>query len=75
MKTFTDVEWEHIATWSAIIVKFWLAITFFAINLQSMETYPTCLRQTGLSIGTIAANIIGVFGPYVVYLVSKIMLT
>lgn len=54
-------------------VKFWLAITFFVINLQAMETYPTCLRQTGLSIGMIGSNIIGIFGPYIVYLVSKII--
>lgn len=65
-----DVEWQMVATCSVIVVKFWLAITFFVINLQAMETYPTCLRQTGLSIGTIGSNIIGIFGPYIVYLVS-----
>lgn len=66
-----DAEWEFVATCSVIFVKFWLAITFFVINLQAMETYPTCLRQTGLSIGIICSNIIGIFGPYIVYLVSK----
>lgn len=65
-----DVEWEFVATCSVIVVKFWLAITFFVINLQAMETYPTCLRQTGLSIGIIGSNIIGILGPYIVYLVS-----
>lgn len=70
---FPDIEWEFWATWSVIIVKFWLSILFFAINLQSMETYPTCLRQTGMSVGTIAANVIGIFGPYIVYLVSKFL--
>ncbi|XP_031637594.1 carcinine transporter [Contarinia nasturtii] len=65
------VEWEYIATCSVIVVKFWLAITFFVINLQAMETYPTCLRQTGLSIGTIGSNIIGILGPYIVYLGTK----
>lgn len=36
-----DPEYEHLATYSTFLVKFWTAITFFAINLQSMETYPT----------------------------------
>lgn len=70
----SDVEWQMVAICSVIIVKFWLAITFFVINLQSMETYPTCLRQTGLSIGTIGSNIIGIFGPYIVYLVSLVFI-
>ncbi|XP_055297249.1 carcinine transporter isoform X2 [Sitodiplosis mosellana] len=65
------VEWQMVATCSVVVVKFWLAITFFVINLQAMETYPTCLRQTGLSIGTIGSNIIGIFGPYIVYLGQK----
>lgn len=66
-----DAEWELVATCSVIVVKFWLAITFFVINLQAMETYPTCLRQTGLSIGIICSNVVGILGPYIVYLVSK----
>lgn len=54
----------------AIFIKFFISITFFIVNLQAMETYPTCLRQTGISIGSITANAFGVLGPYVVYLVS-----
>lgn len=65
-----DVEWQMVATGSVVVVKFCLAITFFVINLQAMETYPTCLRQTGLSIGIMGSNIIGILGPYIVYLVS-----
>jgi hypothetical protein len=33
-----------------------------------MEIYPTCLRQSGLAAGTIVANTLAVFGPYIVYL-------
>lgn len=33
-----------------------------------MEVYPTCLRQTGLSLGNIVANAIGMVAPYMVYL-------
>lgn len=53
----------------AVIIKFNVSITFFALNLQAMEIYPTCLRQTGFSIMTVVANTMGLLGPYIVYLV------
>lgn len=53
------------------IVKFCVTITFFAVNLQCMETHPTCLRQTGISLGILLANIFGMLGPYIVYLVRE----
>jgi len=55
-----------------IVVKFNVSINFFACNLQAMEIYPTCLRQTGFSIMTVVANVMGVFGPYIVYLVRQL---
>lgn len=67
---YADSEWEFGATGLTIIIKFWSAITYFAVNLQSMETYPTCLRQTGISIGIIFSNAVGVLGPYIAYLVN-----
>lgn len=68
---YLDNEWEHISTLSVIAIKFWAAITYFAVYLQATEMYPTCLRQTGLSIGIIGSNIVGIVGPYIAYLVSK----
>uniref|UniRef100_A0AAG5CX02 Major facilitator superfamily (MFS) profile domain-containing protein n=1 Tax=Anopheles atroparvus TaxID=41427 RepID=A0AAG5CX02_ANOAO len=59
---------ETVSTLLATFVKFCVSITFFAVNLQSIEIYPTCLRQTGLAVGAIAATIFGIFGPYVVLL-------
>lgn len=53
----------------ATIIKFFASVTFYVVNLQAMETYPTCLRQTGLSMGVLSANALGVLGPYIVYLV------
>jgi MFS transporter, OCT family, solute carrier family 22 (organic cation transporter), member 4/5 len=51
-----------------VFVKFCSSITFFGVNLQAMEIYPTCLRQSGISIGAICANSLGLFGPYIIYL-------
>lgn len=61
-----------IASFLAVFMKFFVSITFYVVNLQSMETYPTCLRQTGISIGAIVANGLGVLGPFIVYLVSSL---
>uniref|UniRef100_A0A182W0H4 Major facilitator superfamily (MFS) profile domain-containing protein n=1 Tax=Anopheles minimus TaxID=112268 RepID=A0A182W0H4_9DIPT len=63
-----DPASEMASTILTTFVKFCISITFFAINLQSIEIYPTCLRQTGLSVGTIAATTFGIVGPYVVHL-------
>lgn len=57
----------------AVLIKFNIAINFFALNLQAMEVYPTCLRQTGFSFMSVVANTMGVLGPYIVYLVKKII--
>lgn len=64
------VEYENFSMMLGVLVKLCISITFFVVNLQSMEIYPTCLRQTGISIGSIVANSLGVSGPYIVYLVS-----
>lgn len=68
----TADEYQFHATCLITVVKFWTAITFFAINLQAMETYPTCLRQTGISIGMIFSNAFGILGPYIAYLVINV---
>ncbi|XP_071441410.1 carcinine transporter-like [Hetaerina americana] len=56
----------------AVFAKFSVCITFYAVYLQSLETYPTCLRQTGTSTNSIIASLIGIIGPYVVYLGTSV---
>jgi OCT family organic cation transporter-like MFS transporter 4/5 len=46
-----------------------ISISSYIVKLQGMETYPTCLRQTGTSFGTIVGSSFGILGPYIVYLV------
>lgn len=62
-------ELSALAIALTVITKFNTSMAFYVVNLLSVETYPTCLRQTGISVGAIAANIFGIFGPYIVYLV------
>uniref|UniRef100_A0A182QL49 Major facilitator superfamily (MFS) profile domain-containing protein n=1 Tax=Anopheles farauti TaxID=69004 RepID=A0A182QL49_9DIPT len=59
---------ELYVTMLAIVVKFFVCITYFALYLQSVEMYPTSLRQTGTSFGIIVSNVFGAVGPYIVYL-------
>ncbi|XP_053945605.1 carcinine transporter [Anastrepha ludens] len=63
-----DVKYEKVTVFLATFIKFLNALTFFTVNLQSMEIYPTCMRQTGIALGTILANAVGVLAPYLVYL-------
>lgn len=63
-----ESEYEMILQMSVVIVKFFASVVFFAVNLQSMEVYPTCLRQSGIAVGTIVANTLSIFGPYIIFL-------
>lgn len=67
----SDVELQAYATWFSVFIKFFISLAFYIVNLLSMETYPTCLRQTGISIGSITGNLFGVLGPYVVFIGTK----
>ncbi|XP_017007624.1 carcinine transporter isoform X2 [Drosophila takahashii] len=64
----TDERYESLMIYLATFIKFLNALTFFTVNLQCLEIYPTCMRQTGVALGTILANAIGVLAPYLVYL-------
>ncbi|XP_016961208.1 carcinine transporter [Drosophila biarmipes] len=64
----TDERYESLMIYLATFIKFLNALTFFTANLQCLEIYPTCMRQTGVALGTILANAIGVLAPYLVYL-------
>ncbi|XP_022215183.2 carcinine transporter [Drosophila obscura] len=64
----TDERHEYLMIYLATFIKFLNALTFFTVNLQCLEIYPTCMRQTGVALGTILANAIGVLAPYLVYL-------
>ncbi|XP_063703892.1 organic cation transporter 1-like [Culicoides brevitarsis] len=61
-------EYATIVSILVVIIRFMYSIIFFAINLQAFEIYPTCLRQTGFSMMLVIANLMGLVGPYVVYL-------
>ncbi|XP_046383064.1 organic cation transporter protein-like isoform X2 [Ischnura elegans] len=57
--------------WSIVLVMFaklCVSLNFYIIYLQSLEVYPTCLRQTGTSAGLIMASIFGVIAPFIVYM-------
>ena len=63
-----DSDSGSVVTCLFVFIKSCTSIIFFAINLQSIEVYPTCLRQSGIAAGAIAANIFSAFGPYIVLL-------
>lgn len=54
------------------LIKLSVTCSFYLVWLQAIEIYPTCVRQTGTSIGGMMANIFGILGPYVVFLGTTI---
>ncbi|GFG29642.1 hypothetical protein Cfor_10087 [Coptotermes formosanus] len=61
-----DLVW--LTTSLVVFVKFCFTITFYVVHLVAMETYPTCVRQTGTSLGAVMGSSMGILGPYIVYL-------
>lgn len=64
-------DYSTITSLLAVAIRFNVSIIFFVIHLQAMEIYPTCLRQTGFSVMSVVANLMGLLGPYIVYLVRS----
>lgn len=64
-------QYESIMTLIATFIKFLTAVVYFLLTLQSIEIYPTCLRQTGLAVSTVLYNALGVLAPYLVHLGTK----
>lgn len=69
--TIPDQNMGWLVTTLAAFIKFCIAYAFYGTCLQTLELYPTCVRQTGMSFGLVSASGFGIFGPYIVYLVSK----
>ncbi|XP_069687232.1 carcinine transporter-like isoform X2 [Periplaneta americana] len=61
-------ELGWLTTSLVVFVKFCFTITFYVIHLVAMETYPTCVRQSGTSLGAVVGSSMGILGPYIVYL-------
>jgi hypothetical protein len=64
-----DLVW--LTTSLVVFVKFYFTITYYVVHLVAIETYPTCVRQTGSSLGAVMGSSMGILGPYIVYLVSR----
>ncbi|KAK7872792.1 hypothetical protein R5R35_011917 [Gryllus longicercus] len=64
--TTPGLGWLTVAT--VVVIRFLNTIVNYIGYLQGMELYPTCIRQTGSSVGHVAAGALAILGPYVVYL-------
>lgn len=69
---FLDPKMSLVIPLIAAFLKFIVALVYYASNLQTLEIYPTCIRQTGVSFSIIVSNGLCILGPYIVYLVSII---
>lgn len=58
-----------------VFAKFSISMIYLVISLQSLEIYPTSVRQSGFSLGLTLGNVFGTLSPYVVYSVSNLLFT
>ncbi|XP_067629935.1 carcinine transporter-like isoform X2 [Eurosta solidaginis] len=68
----SDIKYEIIMIGASLFIKFLNGLTFYSVNLQCMEIYPTCMRQTGIALGTIVSNSLGIISPYIMYLGTNV---
>lgn len=64
----TDPGKQLVTVCLVIFIKLGITVTFYVIHLVAMETYPTCVRQSGTSMGAVLGSSMGILGPYIVYL-------
>ncbi|XP_026479554.1 solute carrier family 22 member 4-like [Ctenocephalides felis] len=68
LHTTLDPELHIYTSVLTVLIKFCISTSFYVMMVQGVEIYPTCLRQTGIALGVLSGNALGVVGPYVVYL-------
>ncbi|CAG7837136.1 unnamed protein product [Allacma fusca] len=61
-----DLAWTVLA--AALCGKFCVSVTSLVVYLQGTELFPTQLRSTGSGFTSTVSSLIGVLGPYIVYL-------
>ncbi|XP_063222838.1 organic cation/carnitine transporter 2-like [Bacillus rossius redtenbacheri] len=58
----------HLVMPLVTVVKLAVTIASYSGYLQAMEVFPTCIRQTGCSMGSLVSGLLGTLGPYIIYL-------
>nr|CAD7417340.1 unnamed protein product [Timema poppensis] len=70
--TTRDPSLQWVTFITLAVTKMCITVPYYVVFLQAMETYPTSVRQTGTSLGSLASSGIGMLGPYIVYLGSSV---
>ncbi|XP_059057002.1 solute carrier family 22 member 3 isoform X2 [Achroia grisella] len=60
--------WWLVGTTLTILTRLATATSYYVIYLFNMELYPTCLRQSGMSLGNLLASGGGAIAPYLLYI-------
>ncbi|CAG7726486.1 unnamed protein product [Allacma fusca] len=61
-----DLPWIVLA--AALCCKFCVSVTSLVVYLQGTELFPTQLRSTGSALASTVSSVLGILGPYIVYL-------
>lgn len=58
---------KWVATILAVINRSSITVSYYIINLLNMELYPTCLRQSGMSMSNVISGAGSSFAHYILY--------
>ncbi|XP_013195852.1 organic cation transporter protein [Amyelois transitella] len=59
---------ELVGTAMVVINRLATSSSYYILYLFNMELYPTCLRQSGMSLGNVLSSCGGAIAPYLMYL-------
>lgn len=66
-----ETEYSFVVACLTVTLRLVHSVNFFAMQLQAIEIFPTCLRTSGMAILVIASNLFALLTPWAVYLVRK----
>ncbi|KAJ8725716.1 hypothetical protein PYW08_003899 [Mythimna loreyi] len=70
-RDFSGTEWlqsQWLGTFLVITNRLTITVSYYIIDLLNVELYPTCLRQTGMSLGNLVSGGAAALAPYVLHL-------
>ncbi|XP_037973751.2 organic cation transporter protein [Plutella xylostella] len=68
--SWTQAWW--IGTGLFMLNRLFINVTYYVVSLFNMELYPTCLRQTGMSLSGVVASLSSALGPYIIFLGHRV---
>lgn len=71
LRTIPSNHWLQpwwIGPFLSSLLRLSITVSYYVISLLNMELYPTCLRQSGMSLGNVVSSAASALGPYILFI-------